>query len=102
MGKMKELYLEQQQAVSGSGDEDYIYEQYLNQEKMNEEYWEWMARQEPTDLEIDSINDSIKPKYSDWDITSVLHEVLGDANPDTDDILIRLNNLYNIKNGYTD
>jgi hypothetical protein len=101
MGKMKEVYLSEQQ-ISGSGDEDYLYEQYLQQEKMNEEYWEWVAKQDPTDMEIDSINDSIKPKYSDWDITSVLHEVLGDANPDTDDILIRLNNLYNIKNGYID
>ena len=45
MGKMKELYLEQQQAVSGSGDEDYIYEQYLAQEKMNEEYHEWRTKQ---------------------------------------------------------
>lgn len=46
MGKMKELYLEQQQAASGSGDEDYIYEQYLANEKMNQEYWEWRAKQE--------------------------------------------------------
>jgi hypothetical protein len=56
MGKMKELYLEQLQAVSGSGDEDYIYEQYLANEKMNEEYWEWMAKQPvesilPNDIE---------------------------------------------------
>jgi hypothetical protein len=41
MGKMKELYLEQQQAASGSGDDDYLYEQYIAQEKMNEEYWQW-------------------------------------------------------------
>ena len=43
MGKMKELYLDQQQAVSGSGDEDYIYEQYLAQEQMNEQYWQWRS-----------------------------------------------------------
>jgi len=54
MGKMKELYLEQQQAASGSGDEDYIYEQYLAQEKMNEEYWEWRAKQ---DVECTILND---------------------------------------------
>ena len=41
MGKMKELYLEQQQAASGSGDEDFLYEQYIAQEQMNEEYWQW-------------------------------------------------------------
>ena len=46
MGKMKELYLEQQQSVSGSGDEDYLYEQYLASEKMNEEYWQWRSTQE--------------------------------------------------------
>ena len=58
MGKMKELYLDQQQAVSGSGDEDYIYEQYLAQEKMNEEYHEWRTTQViesifPADMEYD-------------------------------------------------
>jgi hypothetical protein len=56
MGKMKELYLEQQQAVSGSGDEDYLYEQYLASELMNEEFWAWKANQSaesifPTDME---------------------------------------------------
>jgi hypothetical protein len=56
MGKMKELHLEQQQAASGSGDEDYIYEQYLAQEKMNEEYHEWRTNQTiestiPNDIE---------------------------------------------------
>jgi hypothetical protein len=45
MGKMKELYLEQQQAASGSGDDDYLYEQYIAQEQMNEEYWQWKSAQ---------------------------------------------------------
>ena len=45
MGKMKELYLEQQQAASGSGDEDYLYEQYIAQMQMNEEYWQWKNAQ---------------------------------------------------------
>jgi hypothetical protein len=58
MGKMKELYLNEQQSISGSGDEDYIYEQYLANEKMNEEYWEWMTKQPvesifPPDMEYD-------------------------------------------------
>lgn len=58
MGKMKELYLAEQQLISGSGDEDYIYEQYLANEKMNEEYWEWVAKQPvesifPPDMEYD-------------------------------------------------
>jgi hypothetical protein len=58
MGKMKELYLNQQQATTGSGDEDYIYEQYLANEKMNEEYWAWQSTQAiesifPPDMEYD-------------------------------------------------
>ena len=58
MGKMKELYLEQQQAASGSGDEDYIYEQYIAQMQMNEEYWQWKNAQRelsifPADMEYD-------------------------------------------------
>jgi len=58
MGKMKELYLEQQQAVSGSGDEDYIYQQYLAQMQMNEEYWQWKTIQRelsifPAEMEYD-------------------------------------------------
>jgi hypothetical protein len=48
------------------------------------------------------MNDSIKLKYSDWDITSVLGEVLGDGSDEFNEILIRLNNIYNIKNGYID
>ena len=58
MGKMKELYLEQQQAASGSGDEDYLYEQYIAQMQMNEEYWQWKNAQRelsifPADMEYD-------------------------------------------------
>lgn len=40
MGKMKEEYNKQQSTGSIGGDEDYLYEQYLLQEKLNEEYWE--------------------------------------------------------------
>lgn len=41
MGKMKEQYLKQQQtgSLGELGDEDYLYEQYLMQEKLNEQYW---------------------------------------------------------------
>ena len=58
MSKMKELYLEQQQAASGSGDEDYLYEQYIAQMQMNEEYWQWKNAQRelsifPADMEYD-------------------------------------------------
>lgn len=36
MGKMKELFIEQQLSGSIGGDEDYLYEQYLKEK----EYWD--------------------------------------------------------------
>ena len=44
MGKMKEEFMKQQMTGSIGGDEDYMYEQYLLQEKMNEEYWEYVSK----------------------------------------------------------
>jgi hypothetical protein len=41
MGKMQEQFMKQQLTGSIGGDEDYLYEQYLAQEQMNEEYWQW-------------------------------------------------------------
>ena len=41
---MKEEFMKQQQTGSIGGDEDYLYEQYLMQEKMNEEYWEYVSK----------------------------------------------------------
>lgn len=55
MGKMKELYLEQQQAASGSGDEDYLYEQYIAQMQMNEEYWQWKNAQRELSIFTDEV-----------------------------------------------
>lgn len=44
MSKMGEIYNEQLRTNSGSfGDEDYLYEEYLLQEKLNEEYWQWKS-----------------------------------------------------------
>ena len=40
MGKIKEEFTKQMLTGSIGGDEDYLYEQYLMQEKMNEEYWQ--------------------------------------------------------------
>ena len=39
MSKINQEFMKQQLTGSIGGDEDYIYEQYLLQEKMNEEYW---------------------------------------------------------------
>lgn len=45
---MKDEYLKQQQtgSLQERGDEDYDYEQYLLQEKLNEEYWQWRSVKE--------------------------------------------------------
>lgn len=46
MAKSNEAFMKQQLTGSiGGGDEDYLYEQYLAQEKMNEEYWQWKGVQ---------------------------------------------------------
>ena len=41
MSKINEQFMKQQLTGSIGGDEDYLYEQYLAAEKMNEEYWQW-------------------------------------------------------------
>lgn len=48
MAKMKELYLKQLEtgSIDDNQDDDYIYEQYLMQEKLNEEYWEYISKKE--------------------------------------------------------
>lgn len=48
MAKMKELYLKQLEtgSIDDNQDDDYIYEQYLMQEKLNEEYWEYVSKKE--------------------------------------------------------
>jgi hypothetical protein len=46
MAKSNEEFMKQQLTGSiGGGDEDFLYEQYLAQEKMNEEYWQWKSVQ---------------------------------------------------------
>jgi len=43
---MNELFMKRIQtgSLDEKGDEDYLYEQYLLQEKMNEEYWEYISK----------------------------------------------------------
>lgn len=45
MSKTKEWYMQQQQnePIGNQHDEDYLYEQYLLQEKINEQYWEGVS-----------------------------------------------------------
>ena len=40
MSKTNQEFMKQTMTGSIGGDEDYLYEQYLLQEKLNEEYWE--------------------------------------------------------------
>ncbi len=91
MGRMKELFMEYQQQMTGSNadliDDDYHFQEWVEQ-KANDELHE--------------INNRIRIKYSDMDIESVLEKVLGDANPLVDEIKNELNNLNNIRNGYFD
>ena len=46
MSKTKEEFMEQEftGSIDNIGDEDYLYEQYLLQEKLNEEYWEEQSK----------------------------------------------------------
>jgi hypothetical protein len=43
MAKSNQEFMKQQMTGSIGGDEDYLYEQYLMQEKLNEEYWEYVS-----------------------------------------------------------
>ena len=45
MGKINEEFMKQTMTGSIGGDEDFLYEQYLAQEKMNEEYCQWKSVQ---------------------------------------------------------
>jgi len=42
---MNELFMKREQtgSLGPIGDEDYLYEQYLTQEKLNEQYWEGVS-----------------------------------------------------------
>ena len=41
MSKINNEFMKQQLTGSIGGDEDFLYEQYIAQEQMNEEYWQW-------------------------------------------------------------
>ena len=57
MSKTNEEFMKQQSTGSIGGDEDYLYEQYIAQEQMNEEYWQWKSIQEnsisPDEIQYD-------------------------------------------------
>ena len=45
MSKINNEFMKQQLTGSIGGDEDFLYEQYIAQEQMNEEYWQWKSVQ---------------------------------------------------------
>ena len=45
MSKINEEFMKQQLTGSIGGDEDFLYEQYIAQEQMNEQYWQWKSVQ---------------------------------------------------------
>jgi hypothetical protein len=100
MGRMKEIFMKQieEQLFRSeiAEDEDYDYEQFIKQEK-------------EVQKEIDKMNDSIMPKYSDSDIEEVLGSVFSNFQISQrlkteiiEMILTELNNLNNLRNGNTD
>ncbi len=97
---MKEIFMKQieEQLFRSeiAEDEDYDYEQFIKQEK-------------EVQKEIDKMNDSIMPKYSDSDIEEVLGSVFSNFQISQrlkteiiEMILTELNNLNNLRNGNTD
>ena len=69
-------------------DEDYIYEQYLEQEKLNEQYWEYKARET-----MDTINSIYETRFCYADCFAAVLEVTGDEIL-ADSIGKKLNELY--------
>ena len=69
-------------------DEDYVYEQYLEQEKLNEQYWEYKARET-----MDTINSIYETRFCYADCFAAVLEVTGDEIL-ADSIGKKLNELY--------
>ena len=59
--------------INESGDEDYLYEQYLANEKLNEQYWE--AKAEET---LDRINAYYDTRFCTADVEAAVAEVTKD------------------------
>ena len=59
--------------INESGDEDYLYEQYIANEKLNEQYWE--AKAEET---MDRINAYYDTRFCTADVEAAVAEVTKD------------------------
>jgi len=59
--------------INESGDEDYLYEQYLANEKLNEQYWEAKAQET-----LDRINAYYDTRFCTADVEAAVAEVTKD------------------------
>jgi len=69
-------------------DEDYVYQQFLEQERLNEQYWEHRAQET-----IDTINSIYDNRFCFADCYAAIIEVTGDEKLATE-IGNKLNELY--------
>lgn len=88
MGKMKETLREDESIIDIQPDEDYLYEQYLTQEKLNEEYWEQKAKET-----VDMINANYDSRFCFYDVMAAVIEVTNNEKL-ANEIGNKLNELY--------
>ena len=74
--------------INESGDEDFLYEQYLANEKLNEQYWE--AKAEET---MDRINAYYDTRFCTADVEAAVAEVTKDERI-ISEVTHKLNEIY--------
>jgi hypothetical protein len=74
--------------INESGDEDYLYEQYIANEKLNEQYWE--AKAEET---MDRINAYYDTRFCTADVEAAVAEVTKDERV-ISEVTHKLNEIY--------
>ena len=74
--------------INESGDEDYLYQQYLEQEKLNEQYW--AAKAEET---MDRINAYYDTRFCTADVEAAVAEVTKDERIIAE-VTYKLNEIY--------
>jgi hypothetical protein len=85
---MSKQQLSTNEPIDVTHDEDYAYEQYLTQEKLNEEYWQHKANET-----IETINSIYDNRFCYADVIAAVMEVTGDEEF-TESIGNKLNELY--------
>ena len=88
MSKTKEAIMKTNEPIDVQYDEDYLYEQYLTQEKLNEEYWQMKEKET-----IEMLNATYESRFCFADVMAAVVEVT-DNEKLAYDIGIKLNELY--------